>query len=104
MNPGGPQAIAGVQINGPTISADVDGSLITSLGLFAPEDYTWNLWPRFILDNSLIFTDPAVSDFAPNQGNAALTIVGQVPEPNALLLLGIGLLLLAAIKPKKASA
>ncbi len=104
VNPGGPQAIAGVQINGPTISADVDGSLITSLGLFAPEDYTWNLWPRFILDNSLIFTDPAVSDFAPNQGNAALTIVGQVPEPNALLLLGIGLLLLAAIKPKKASA
>ena len=38
VNPGGPQAIAAVQINGPTISADVDGSLITSLGLFAPED------------------------------------------------------------------
>ena len=104
VNPGGPQAISGVQINGPTISADVDGSLITSLGLFAPEDYTWNLWPRFILDNSLIFTDAAVSDFTPDQGNAGLTIVGTIPEPGGLFLLGIGLLMLAGIKSKKISA
>jgi PEP-CTERM motif len=100
---GAPTPIAGVQISGPTISADVDGSLIPSLGVFAPEDYTWNLWPRFTLAGD-IFTDPAVSDFAPNQGNAALTIVGQIPEPTGLFLLGLGLLLLAAIKPKKASA
>lgn len=93
-----PQSIAGVQISGPTISADVEGSLIPSLGLFAAEDYTWNLWPRFILDNSLIFTDPAVSDFAPNSGNAALTIVGVIPEPDAVLLFGLGLLLVVAAR------
>jgi hypothetical protein len=104
INPGGPQAINGVQISGPTISADVDGALITSLGLFTPEDYTWNLWPRFILDNSLIFTDAAVSDFAPDQGNAALTIVRAVPEPRGLLLLGIGLLLMFVIRAKNPSA
>ncbi len=91
-----PQPILGVQISGPTISADVEGSLIPSLGVFAPEDYTWNLWPRFILDNSLILTDPAVSDFAPDAGNAVLTIVGAVPEPDTLLLLGLGLLLVSA--------
>lgn len=79
VNPGGPQAIGSVQINGPTISADVDASLTTSLGLFAPQEYTWNLWPRFILHNSLILTDQAVSDFAPDRDNASLTIVGQVP-------------------------
>lgn len=104
VNLGGPQAIGSVQINGPTISADVDASLTTSLGLFAPEEYTWNLWPRFILDNSLILTDQAVSDFAPDRGNASLTIVGQAPEPTGLFLLGLGLFLLSAIKPKKDSA
>jgi PEP-CTERM motif len=90
-----------VQISGPTISANVDGSLITSLGLFAPGDYTWNLWPRFILDNSLIFTDPAVSDFAPDRGNAALAIVGLVPEPATLLSFVLGLLLVQIARKRK---
>jgi PEP-CTERM motif len=100
---GPPTAISGVQINGPTISAEIDGSIIPSLGVFSPEDYTWNLWPRFILAGS-IFTDAAVSDFAPNQDNAALTIVGQVPEPTAIFLLSLGLILLAALNRKKVSA
>ena len=85
--------ISGVQIDGPTIGAEVDGSIIPSLGVFSPEDYTWNLWPRFILAGN-IFTDPAVSDFAPNRGNAALTIVGVVPEPATLLSFALGLLLI----------
>lgn len=90
-----PQGIAGVQINGPTISADVDGALITSLNLLAPQDYTWNLWPRFILDNSLIFTDAAVSDFAPDRGNSALTIVGRaINEPGSFAIIALGLALL----------
>lgn len=96
-----PQAIGGVAISGPTISADVEGSLIASLGVFAPEEYTWNLWPRFILENSLIFTDPAVSDFAPDRGNASLTIVGVVPEPAMLLSFGLGLLLVIASRKEK---
>lgn len=100
-----PVGIPGVQITGPTISADVAGSIIPSLGLFAPEDYTWNLWPRFILDNSQIFTDPAVSDFAPNQGNAALTVIpggGGVPEPSSFAMIVLGLFaLLIGMSPRR---
>jgi hypothetical protein len=101
-----PQAIAGVQISGPTISADVDGALIASLGLFAPEDYTWNLWPRFILVGNPAATDAAVSDFAPNQGNAALTIVGPgaVSEPGVLLSFALGLMLLVFARTTKAKS
>ena len=98
-----PVPIDPVTISGPTISAFVPGSIIPSLGVFAPEDYTWNLWPRFLLDNSLgqIFTDnAAVSDFAPDASNAALTLV---PEPLTLANIAIGLIALVGFARRRAS-
>jgi hypothetical protein len=51
---------------------------------FAPRDYTWNLWPR---DPVNTVGAAAISDFAPDNSNAALTVV---PAPPAVVLAGIG--------------
>ena len=80
-----------VHSSGNTISATFSASLIPSLGVRAPDQYTWNLWPRFapnVGDNTY------VSDFAPNNSNAP---VRSVPEPATayLLALGVGAILLA---------
>ena len=80
-----------VHISGNTISATFSASLIPSLGVRAPDQYTWNLWPRFAPN---VADDTYVSDFAPNNSNAP---VRSVPEPATayLLALGLGSILLA---------
>jgi len=69
---------------GNTIQGNISGALLTSTG-FDKTAYTWNLWPR---DGSQS-GNAAISDFAPDNSNAAVTVV---PEPStvALLVLGLG--------------
>ena len=69
---------------GNTIQGNISGALLASTG-FAKTAYAWNLWPR---DGSQS-GNAAISDFAPDNSNAAVTVV---PEPStvALLVLGLG--------------
>jgi PEP-CTERM motif len=75
---------ADVVISGPDISAVAPLSLLPSLG-FEPAAYTVNLWPRseFVIDQVEV-----ISDFAPDDTNAAVTVV---PEPATFGLLGLAL-------------
>ena len=73
-----------VQLNGDTISASFSGALLPTKGL-AKADYTWNLWPRA----GGVAGNAAISDFAPDGTNLAVTAV---PEPSTFALLGLGLL------------
>lgn len=84
---GGGSLPGDVTFSGNTLSGDIAGSLLPSLGL-AKADYTWNLWPR---DGS-VAGNAAISDFAPDASNAAVT---SVPEPAGIALTGAGLGLLA---------
>lgn len=80
------------QIFGTTIIGQISGALLPSLGL-AKTDYTWNLWPR---DGTLASGFTQISDFAPDNSNALVTVVGAVPEPStwAMLAMGVGLVAL----------
>ena len=67
-------------INGKTISATVPLSDFPVLNIptkLDPQHYTWNLWPEYQLQ-----VKNQISDFAPDEGNAKLTIV---PEPATAL-------------------
>ena len=75
--------------SGDTITGSVSDALLPSMGL-AFADYTWNLWPR---DGTVTTGNAAISDFAPDVSDAAVTAV---PEPATLGLFGAGLALLAA--------
>jgi hypothetical protein len=78
----------GAHISGPTISGSLAASLIPSQGGLTPEQYTWNLWPRFQVTQSGQPSDNfEISDFAPDNSNAPVS----VPEPDTLYLLGAGL-------------
>ena len=79
-------AAGSVKISGTTIIAEVPGSLLPSTG-FAKQAYTWNLWPRDVALTGFA----AISDFAPDNSNAPVTVLGVVPEPTTALLLGAGL-------------
>jgi hypothetical protein len=79
---------AAITINGPDISATAPLSLLPSLGL-APAAYTVNLWPR---SAPIINQVDVISDFAPDDRNAAVTVV---PEPATLGLSVLGLAILA---------
>ena len=84
---GGVNLAAGsVLISGTTIMALVPGSLLPSTG-FAKPAYTWNLWPR----DPTLTGFAAISDFAPDNSNAPVTVLGAVPEPTTALLLAVGL-------------
>jgi hypothetical protein len=72
-----PLSAGDITINGPDISAVVPLALLPSLG-FAPTGYTVNLWPR---SQPIIDQVEVISDFAPDDTNAALTVV---PEPGTL--------------------
>jgi hypothetical protein len=76
--PGGSVAISGNEIFGV-----VPASFLPSTG-FAPENFTWNLWPR----SPVIAGNPLgnLSDFAPDNSNAAVTVA--VPEPATVFALG----------------
>lgn len=75
--------ISNVSFSGADLSAVVPLSAFPSLGA-APSQYTVNLWPR----SELSFTDDVISDFAPDNSNAAVTVMATVPEPTSLALLG----------------
>ncbi|HYO83087.1 MAG TPA: PEP-CTERM sorting domain-containing protein [Bryobacteraceae bacterium] len=82
-----PIPAADVNISGAFLSARVPLSALPSLGA-TPDAYTVNLWPR----SELLLIDPVVSDFAPNNSNAPVTVV---PEPGTLLSLGAAFAALA---------
>ena len=81
--PGGPPALVNdlnagvatplpptaVTITGNTIAVRVPLSLLPSNG-FSPEQYMWNLWPRW---GGIPMSDPQISDFAPNKRNSIVT-------------------------------
>lgn len=75
---------ANININGPDLFATVPLSLLPSLG-FAPAAYTVNLWPR---SAPIIDQVEVISDFAPDNTNAAVTVV---PEPATLGVIGLSL-------------
>ena len=86
---GGQTLANDVTWSGNTIMGSVPDSLLPSMG-FAFEDYTWNLWPR----DGTAAGNAAISDFAPDASNGAVT---PVPEPGSLAMLGLGALMLAAV-------
>jgi hypothetical protein len=85
---GGTTLANDVTWSGNTIMGSVPDALLPSMGL-AFEDYTWNLWPR----DGTAAGNAAISDFAPDASNGAVTAV---PEPGSLAMLGLGGLMLAA--------
>jgi hypothetical protein len=66
--------------SGAFLSARVPLSALPSLGA-APQNYTVNLWPR----SELLLIDEVIADFAPDNSNAAVTVI---PEPTTAILLG----------------
>lgn len=85
---------ADITISGADISATAPLSLLPSLG-FSPADYTVNLWPR---SAPIIDQVEVISDFAPDDTNAAVTVI---PEPATFGLLGLSLAGLAYARPGK---
>lgn len=83
---------------GTTILGKVGGALLPSTG-FAKTAYTWNLWPR---DGTLPAGFGQISDFAPDNANLGVTVIGQVPEPSGLLLMAAGLAALAGVARRRA--
>lgn len=79
---------------GSTILAQIDGLLLPGNG-FAKTSYTWNLWPR---DGTLPAGFGQISDFAPDNSNLPVTVLGAVPEPATAALMAAGLLGLAAYR------
>lgn len=82
-----PISAADVSISGAFVSARVPVSALPSLGA-APEAYTVNLWPR----SELLLIDPVIADFAPDNSNAAVSLI---PEPGTSMLLAGALAALA---------
>jgi len=51
--------------------------MLDSKGL-DPEQYMWNLWPRW---DGIPFSDPQISDFAPDDHNAVVIRSEEVSDP-----------------------
>jgi hypothetical protein len=79
--------ISNVTVSGDMLSATVPLSDLPSKGL-APANYMVNLWPR----SSATGTEAVISDFAPDNSDAAVTATSAAPEPASLSLLVIGAL------------
>ena len=77
-----------VTFSGDTITGSVPDALLPSMGL-AFDDYGWNLWPR----DGTVTGNAAISDFAPDASDGAVTAV---PEPAPFAMLGLGLALMGA--------
>ena len=80
-----------VLISGNEITGLIPRASLPSIGVFSQDQFTWNLWPRSpaIAGNP----DGNLSDFAPNNSDAAITLI---PEPSSLALFGFGVLVLGA--------
>jgi len=85
-----------VKIFGSTIIGEIDGSFLPSTG-FAKIAYTWNLWPR----DGTLTGFAAISDFAPDNTNAAVTVVGAEPEAGTCALMALGLGALASVRRRR---
>jgi hypothetical protein len=73
LNPGlVPLPSVAVTISGNQITATVPLSLFPSQG-FKLKEYTYNVWPR----SELSLANTVVSDFAPDNGNASVSIAGK---------------------------
>jgi len=78
LNPGVvPLPNVPVSVIGSEIVATVPLSLFPSKG-FKLKEYTFNLWPRSVLS----LANTVLSDFAPDNGDAAVTIVGESAQFN----------------------
>jgi hypothetical protein len=73
---------SGVTVSGDTLDITVAESLLPSLGVFTPDQYEVNLWPRF----GIMGTNVQIAQFDPDN---AVIAVG-VPEPAtwAIMLMG----------------
>jgi len=85
------------KVIGSTIVVEVAASLFPSTG-FAKTAYTWNLWPRDATQSGF----GQISDFAPDNSNAPVIVIGAVPEPGTWALMGAGLLGLARLRHMRA--
>jgi len=100
LDPGGgtTSLAAGTALSaGSTILAQIDGSLLPGKG-FAKTAYTWNLWPR---DGTLPAGFGQIADFAPDNSNLGVTVLGQVPEPSSLVMMGVGLAALVGLRRRR---
>jgi hypothetical protein len=94
FNAGGVAGTA--SISGNSLTATFAASQLVSTG-FAFNDYLWNLWPRA---NAAIGGTQVISDFAPNNAMARVT----VPEPASLALFGLGIFGVGWVSRKRAIA
>lgn len=85
--------LTNVTISGTTLSLLIPAGALPSTG-FSPDQYTFNLWPRF----SGAAGNLQISDFAPDNSNAP---VQATPEPATLLLLGTGLASIAGARRRR---
>lgn len=108
IRPGGNSTVAGnaipgsgITIVGNQLTVQFADTLLPSLNLFTPDQYTWNLWPRTPIGTpsapSPVGTAAQISDFAPDNSNFATLI----PEPAGGALLALGLAGLAVTSRRR---
>ncbi len=85
--------VGAVRFSGADLFADVSAALLPSLG-FTASQYTANLWPRVGAGNT------AISDFAPDNSNIAVTAT---PEPATLLLVLPAMAAVAVVRRRRAA-
>lgn len=85
-----------VTITGNHMVAEIAAGMLPSAG-FAPESFTWNLWPR---DGAVTAGFTQISDFAPDTFNVGVQVV---PLPSAAWLFGSMLGWLGLVRNRRAA-